>query len=68
MYFWPLMIFEEFAKTADQKEKEKIKDIVEKLQIKADRFNSKSNKELYRFFSSQFTSLKPQSLKPQKPK
>ena len=58
LYFWPWMIFEEFARSADKKEKEKIKEIVDKLQLKADRFTGKTNKELYELFSSHFSSFK----------
>ena len=58
LYFWPWMIFEEFARSADYKEKEKIKNIIERMQLKADRFTGKTNKELYEFFASQFSSSK----------
>ena len=62
LYFWPWMIFEEFARSADIKEKEKIKNIIEKMQLKADRFSSKSNRELYELFSSEFQLSKTSKL------
>ncbi|MBI4057876.1 hypothetical protein HY405_00980 [Candidatus Microgenomates bacterium] len=53
MYFWPQLLIEEFIKGADRREKKKIHEIFEKLQLKGRRFNSEENKVLYEMFSSE---------------
>jgi TrpR-related protein YerC/YecD len=58
MHFLPWMIFEEFARNADKDEKQKIKDIIDKLKLKAEQFSGKSNKELYEMLRPQFFSKK----------
>lgn len=50
--FWPLLVLEELMKSSDQKEKRKIDAVFEKLSLKKHRFNSKTNRELYKMFSS----------------
>lgn len=62
MYFWPWLILEEFTRGADKAEKEKIKQIFEKLQIKGERFSKEENKRLYQMFASQFGDEKKSSL------
>lgn len=52
LYFWPELLFEEFMKRADRKEKEKMQKIFEKIDIKKRRFNSEENKKLYEMFST----------------
>lgn len=52
MAFWPQLLFEEYVKMANYKEKEKIRKIMEKLELKNRRFNSRENKKLYEIFSS----------------
>ena len=52
MYFWPELLIEEFIKRANNKEKEKMERIFEKIDLKKRRFNSKENKNLYEMFSS----------------
>lgn len=52
MYFWPELLFEEFMKRADRKEKEKMQKIFEKIDLKKRRFSGEENKRLYEMFSS----------------
>jgi len=60
MYFWPELLFEEFMKRADKKEKEKMQKIFEKMDLKKRRFSGEENKKLYDMFSSEFS--KPQKV------
>lgn len=55
MYFWPELLLEEFIKRANQKEKEKMEKIFEKIELKKKRFTSKDNKNLYEMFSSKLS-------------
>jgi len=55
MYFWPELLFEEFMKRADRKEKEKMQKIFEKMDLKKRRFSGEENKKLYDMFSSEFS-------------
>lgn len=55
MYFWPELLLGEFIKKANQKEKEKMERIFEKLDLKRRRFNSEENKKLYEMFSSKLS-------------
>jgi TrpR-related protein YerC/YecD len=55
MYFWPELLFEEFMKRADKKEKEKMHKIFEKMDLKKRRFSGEENKKLYDMFSSEFS-------------
>lgn len=59
MYFWPWMIFEEFSRAADKGEREKMRQIMEKLQEKGQRFTKEENKKLYQMFSSSFSLKSP---------
>lgn len=51
MYFWPQLFLEEFLKSADKKEKEKVQKVFESLKIKGKAFNKQANKELFEHFS-----------------
>jgi TrpR-related protein YerC/YecD len=55
MYFWPELLFEEFMKRADKKEKDKMHKIFEKMDLKKRRFSGEENKKLYDMFSSEFS-------------
>ncbi len=55
IYFWPELLFEEFVKRADRKEKEKMQKIFEKMDLKKRRFSGEENKKLYEVFSSEFS-------------
>lgn len=52
LYFWPQLLLEEFMKNANKKEKKKMQEVFEKLQLKRRRFSSEENKKLYEMFSS----------------
>lgn len=52
MHFWPWLIFEELVRDSDRKERKKIEEIFEKLEIKGERFSREENKRLYQMFSS----------------
>lgn len=52
LYFWPQLILEEFMKRANKKEREKMQEVFEKMQLKRHEFSSEKNKQLYEFFSS----------------
>jgi len=52
LYFWPQLLLEEFLKKADKKEQDKIKEVLDKLEIKKSRFTNEANKKLYESFES----------------
>lgn len=54
LYFWPQLLLEELVKNADHKEKEKIFNLLDNLDIKKNQFTSKSNKQMYEMFASNF--------------
>lgn len=54
--FWPELLLEELIKQSNKNEKEKIKNIFEKLKIKSQTLSNKRNKELYENFTQK---LKP---------
>lgn len=47
LYFWPELLIEELIKQSNENEKDKIKKIFEKLDIKRKTFTSEENKRLY---------------------
>lgn len=49
--FWPQLLLEEIFKNADKKEKQKMQEIFEKIEIKRKRFTNEENKDLYDSFS-----------------
>lgn len=51
LYFWPQLLIEEFYKQASKKEKERIYEILNKLDLKSRRFRGEENKKLYEMFS-----------------
>lgn len=51
--FWPILVLEELMKTSDRKEKNKIQEVFEKLDLKGKSFNRWSNRKLYQMFSSE---------------
>ena len=55
LYFWPQLLIEEFFKRADEKEKNKMKEIFEKIEVKSQRFSGEENKKLYESFESGFS-------------
>lgn len=58
MHFWPLLVLEEFSQIADRKEKMKIEQIFEKLDIKKARFRGDANRMFYEMFSAK---IRPKS-------
>lgn len=52
LYFWPQLLLEELLKSASTKEKQKIKEVFEKLQMKKRYLRSEENRHLYEMFSS----------------
>jgi len=56
LYFWPQLLLEEFLKRADKKEKDKIKGIFDKIELKSRHFTSEENKKLYKSFESSLQS------------
>lgn len=53
LYFWPQLLLEELIRQSDKKEKEKIRKVLEGLEVKAITFTNKTNKQLYESFNSQ---------------
>lgn len=53
LYFWPQLLWEEYMRVADDREKNKIKEVFEKIEEKKSTFSGKTNKELFEMFSSQ---------------
>lgn len=51
LYFWPQLLWEEFMKIANEKEKKKVAEVFNKLQVKKSQFTAKRNKELFEMFS-----------------
>ncbi|MBI3385437.1 hypothetical protein HY030_04560 [Candidatus Gottesmanbacteria bacterium] len=47
IYFWPELLIEELLKTSNNLEKEKIKNIFEKLNLKSKTFDRSRNKDFY---------------------
>lgn len=50
-HFWPQLLIEEIIKTSDNRQKNKIVNAFEKLQLKSRHFTSEENKNLYQQFS-----------------
>ncbi len=63
LYFWPQLLLEELIKTSDKKQKQKINEAFEKLELKGRRFNSKNNRDLFESFTSDFL---PRKIQPSK--
>lgn len=53
--FWPQLLVEELIKNADEKQKQKIGQIFDKLEDKRILFKSDSNKSLYESFNQRFS-------------
>ncbi len=51
IYFWPELLLEELIKSSNENEKEKIKNIMEKLQLKSKITSRAKNKRLFEQFS-----------------
>jgi TrpR-related protein YerC/YecD len=47
MYYWPQLLLENLINQADQKEKKKILEMMDELQIKKQHFRNQRNKKLY---------------------
>jgi len=51
LYFWPQLLWEGFMEIANEKEKQKITEVFDKLQIKKSQFTAEKNKELFEMFA-----------------
>jgi len=49
--FWPQLLWEGFMEIANEKEKQKITEVFDKLQIKKSQFTAEKNKELFEIFT-----------------
>ena len=58
IYYWPELLLEELIRQADDNQKEKIKNILDSLKIKAKTFSSQRNKVIYENFSKSLTTNK----------
>lgn len=58
LYFWPQLLVEGLMQVADEKQKNKIREIFDKLEEKRKEFRGKTNKELFEMFSHLFISKK----------
>lgn len=53
MYYWPQLLLQQLIESADRKQKQKIKEVMDKLEIKKEHFSSKRNKQLYEMMEKQ---------------
>jgi len=51
LYFWPGLLLEELLNKSNKKEREKIMEVLETMEVKRKNFSSKRNKELYEKFT-----------------
>lgn len=55
MYFWPQLLLEELLNQSNQNEKEKIKKVLDGLDIKTKTFTREANKMMYNQFTNRLT-------------
>lgn len=60
MHFWPQLLLEELLKQSSENEKEKIKKVLDGLDIKTKTFTKEANKMLYNQFTKSLTQHKSQ--------
>jgi len=58
MHFWPQLLLEEVIRTSDKKQRKKISDALDKLDIKKQQFSRKANKQMYEMFSKDLKTVK----------
>lgn len=51
LYFWPQLLLEELIRTSDKKERQRIAEVLEKLNLKATTFRKETNKALFESFN-----------------